>query len=340
MADKFGKRIKFISVPLDFYDRAKGDVDTFLRDDAGEPTISIHPLFRDVSKLFESIDKTISNPLDDRTLTLMDTFQPSPEKNYYMHLDGSAGGDGYGLALASLEGWSKDSPTKAIVRIEMLGCPSKRSYGKDFKAELVEEIVKELVYRGFLIKILTYDRATIIRDLKPVIESIGGVVEPMSIDRTSNYPVLDYDLKEPPYFRTESTQGSYYQPMVDFRDVVERKGLITPYHPSWVDIAYAFEINMSKKIVTKFAGKLDDLGQACAGAVFHVLNNEKDTSKGIEIKEWNAKDQPDAFEKQIAAIQQDMERKEVKKSSFDYEPLPDEMGVDDFDSKISNRYYF
>jgi hypothetical protein len=336
MADKFGNKIRFIKVPLDFYDRAKQDIDTFLRDDAGEPTISIRPLFRDVSKFFECIDKTIINPLDDRTLALSDSFHPDPDKNYYMHLDGSAGGDGYGIAMASLEGW-KD---KAIVRIDLLGCPSKRSYGKDFKAELVEEVVKELVYRGFLIKILTYDRATIVRDLKPILEGIGGIVEPMSIDRTSNFPILDYDTKEPPFFRTESTQGNYYTPMVDFRDTVERTGIIAPYHSAWIEIPYAFEINTAKKIVTKFAGKLDDLGQACAGAVFHVLNNEKDSSKGMEVKEWNPKEQPDSFEKQIELLQNQLEKREKKPNTFDYEPLPDEISTDDFDSKIRDRYYF
>ena len=328
MPELFGDKTKFIKAPMDFYQRAKNDPDTFSRDDAGYPILSLRPLFEDISKIYNVVDKSLINPFSENTLTLLDSFQPTIGKRYYIHLDGSEGGDGYGICMASLHGWTSDEPSKPIVKIELLGAPSRRTYGKDFKPEYVEDIVKELVYRGFFIQILTFDRATIIRDLRPVIEDQGGIVEPMSLDRCANYPLVDYEKSEAPYLRTESTQGSYFMPMTNFRDIVNRGGLIVPYHESWFKIPYAFEINMNKKIVSKIQGKLDDLGQACAGAVFHVLNNEKDHSQGFTGLKME--DKPDTFMSMIDQLEDQLNRPAKKQDNFDREPeeLPDEISVD------------
>lgn len=335
MPELFGNRHKFTKVPIDFYQRAASEPDTFSRDDLGIPTLTLKPLFDDVSKFFACVDKTLINPFSEKNLTLDSSFLPE-NKNYYIHLDGSEGGDGYGICMASLSHFLD----KPVIKIELLGAPSKRTYGKDFKPEYVEDIIRELVYRKFHIELLTYDRATIIRDIKPLIESQGGIVAPMSLDRCANYPLVDYDQAEPPYVRIESTQGSYFLPMTNFRDVINRTGLVVPFHDGWFKIPYAFEINMSKKIVSKIQGKLDDLGQACAGAVFHVLNNEKpelDSSK-VEIK-----DKPDTFYQMIDRFEKDL-NKTVKINTFDSEPLelPDEISADfdNFDERIRDKYYF
>lgn len=336
MPELFGNKHKFTKVPTDFYQRAVNDPDTFSRDDLGVPTLSLKPLFDDISKFYACVDRTLTNPFSENNLTLL-PFEPE-NKNYYIHLDGSEGGDGYGICMASLAGVNDG---KIIVKIDLLGAPSRRTYGKEFKAEYVEDIVRELVDRKFHIELLTYDRATIIRDLKPVIEAQGGAVAPMSLDRCANYPIMDYDQIEPPYIRTESTQGSYFLPMTNFRDLVNRVGIVVPYHESWFKIAQSFEINMSKKIVTKIQGKLDDLGQACAGACFHVLNNE---GKSIDTSYFEIKDKPDSFFKMIDKLESDLNKPRKNKDNFDSEPLdpPDEISadIDDFDERIRDKFYF
>ena len=336
MPELFGNKHKFTKVPIDFYQRAVSEPDTFSRDDLGVPTLSLKPLFDDISKFYACVDRTLINPFSENTLTLLNSFYPE-DKNYYIHLDGAEGGDGYGICMASLAGF--DSSGKHIVKIELLGAPSRRTYGKEFKAEYVEDIVKELVDRKFRIKLLSYDRATIIRDLRPIIESQGGVVAPMSLDRCANYPLIDYDQPEPPYMRTESTQGSYFLPMTNFRDVVNRVGIVLPYHEGWFKIASAFEINMAKKIVTKIQGRQDDLGQACAGAVFHVLNNEV---QELDSKFFQIKDKPDTFHQMIDQLENDLNKAKTK-PSFDAEPLepPDEISADfdNFDERIKDKYY-
>lgn len=340
MPKLFGKRLKFTNVPIDFITQARTDADNFSRDLLGVPTLSLKPLFDDISKVYSCVDKSLVNPFSENTLTLLDSFRPEINKKYYIHLDGSEGGDGYGICMASLSGWTTDQPSKQVVKIDLLGSPSRRTYGREFKPEFVEDIVKELVDRGFFIQILTYDRATIIRDLRPVIENQGGIVEPMSLDRCANYPLVDYDKPEPPYLKTESTQGSYFMPMTNFRDIINRGGLIVPYHESWFKIPYAFEINMNKKIVSKIQGKLDDLGQACAGAVFHVLNNEKDQTQGI--KGLVIEDKPDSFMSLINELEDQLNKPSKKIDTFDYEPeeIPDEISVDDFNERINNKYYY
>jgi hypothetical protein len=58
------------SAPLDFLAKAKSDFDSFLRDSRGMPTVSILPLFGDSSKVYNCIDNTLVNPIDDSTITL------------------------------------------------------------------------------------------------------------------------------------------------------------------------------------------------------------------------------------------------------------------------------
>lgn len=336
--------IEIVEVPQDFYHAFKSNFDDAARDIGGWPTASIKPLFQDVTGIFGCMDYTISNPLDESTMTLAEWFKPELNAIYYGHLDGSQGGDGYGLCFSHLVSFTTDTPSLPIIKLDLLGAPNRKTYGADFKPELVEELVREMCHRGFQIKWITYDRATNIRMIKDIVEPYDIEVIPMSIDKCTSYPVVDYD-REPPYYRIESTKGYYDLPMVDFRNIANRKGLIVPYHPLWNDIPYAFEHNEAKKVVTKISGKQDNLGQAVAGSVFHILNNEKEPTvlSITDMKEWNNTIRPDSFEKFINTIKQEdnkiMER--IVKHSGEYNldnDWPDELGLDETTQSWNNPY--
>ena len=208
---------------------------------------------------------------------------------------------------------------------------------------LFRSLFQDLVERGFNIKILTFDRATIITNIRRIVEPYGTIVAPMSIDQCANYPILDYSKEEPPYFKSVSSKGQYDKPMVEFSNLVREVRLTVPYHERWLDIPYSFEHQPNKRRVIKVSGKQDDLGQAVGGSVFHVLNNEK--YKGQEtIKEWNIKQEPDKFEKQLEQfrIEANSETEELKKpNDKNFDRVPDEIGLDEdtFEDEIDSYYY-
>lgn len=340
-------QIEIIEVPQDFYNAFKNNFDDAARDIGGWPTASLKPLFQDVTGVFGCIDYSLANPLDESTMTLAAWFQPLLNTKYYMHLDGSEGGDGYGICLAHLHAFTNESPSLPIIKVDLLGAPNRKTYGNDFDPKMVEELIRELVMRGFLIEIATFDRATDIRMIKEIVEPYNVNVIPMSIDRCTSYPVLDYDKDEPPYFKMEATKGYYDLPMVDFRNIANRKGLIVPYHPLWNDIPYSFEHNEAKKVVTKISGKQDNLGQAVGGAVFNVLNNEKEAVniQIVKLKEWNTQVKPDSFEAFIRSAQiEDTKRAEriiPNPQKFDNDWEEDvELGLDDTTRNWDSPFYF
>jgi hypothetical protein len=266
---------------------------------------------------------------------------PQSGINYYMHLDGSQGQDCFGICMCHLYKMTADN--KPIIKVDLIGAPNKRTYGNDFKSELLEVLMQDIVGRGFNLKLVTYDRATAynIRMIKEYLEPFNVIIAPLSIDRTTTYPVIDYDKPEPPFVKFESTKGNYCAPMYDFRLLVNEGRLIVPYTEAWSDLPFIFEIDDKKKLVSKIPGKSDDFGQAVGGAIFNCLNNEKEA---VVEREWDAKEKPDSFEQNIINLQLALEEQSQslqKDNDFD-KFIPDEIDVEDsedtFYTRINDRY--
>ena len=328
-------QIPIVEIPLDFLQQFQNATDDACRDIGGWPSVSVTHLFSDRQKVIDCIDKSYINPLDERSLTLADWFKPEPI-NYYMHLDGSQGGDGFGLALSHLLKM-EDLP---FVKVDLLGSPNKKTYGKDFKPEIVQDLISILLDRGFNIRICTYDRATDISAIKQLMEPYGSIVEPMSIDRCTSYPIYDIDKPEPPFFKRKNTQGYYDKPMTELRDLINSGRLSVPYHPKWFDLPFTFEHDLAKRQIKKIANKLDDLGQSVAGSVFHVLNNEKQEIK--TDNSWQIKEKPDTFLLELKQLQDQSDRRAEQLNSKNFDKVPDEYEVEDsyeYGNSYGNRYY-
>jgi len=325
--------LQVLKIPIDFYDDFKQNPEDSLRDIAGIPSIQLRPLFDDPEKVNDCIDVKKINPLDEKIVTIAHWLNPIEYKEYYIHLDGSQGGDGYGIAMCHLL-FYKGEPRLPYIEVDFMGIPNKKTYGKDFTNALIEELLSDLIRRGFNIKVITYDRAT---DISAIIASLapsGVIIEPMSIDRCTTYPLIDLSQKEPPYCRRESTNGYPDKPMTEFASIINRRGLIVPFHPYWKHLPYTFEHDRAKKQVKKMGSHNDDLGQAVGGAVFNCLNNAKDLETEQKrydeaIKEWRDEYKPDSFERNLNSIQQsskeisDIGREQSDKEFYSDEP-PDE----------------
>jgi len=341
------KKMEIVEVPMDFYARAKSDPFSFITDVLGRPTVSIKKLF-DNLELFNGCLINEPNPFDEKTITLSDWFKPSSSKvEYFIHLDGAEGGDGYGICMCHIHSWKKDKPPRPIVKLDFLGSPNKKTYGNDFDPKLVETLIEDVVFRGFKIKLLTFDRATNVRVIEEFLNSYGVITAPLSIDRTHNFPLIDYTKKDPPFFKKVSTNGYYDKPMTEFRDLVNDGRLLVPFYPPFFDIPYALEHNAAKKIVTKLASKEDDIAQAVAGALFNALNNATNYDQlSEEVKnsyEEFERYKPDGFETALAAIKRanNISKKKTDRK-FDIADIEDENvgNTDSFTTDIRNPYYF
>lgn len=332
--------VKIIQIPIDFLDQFRNNPDDSLRDIAGIPTVSIKPLFENPEKINLCVDRSLSNPLDENYIRIAQDFKPSHLFEYYGHLDGSQGGDGFGICIAHVSEWV-DDPPRPIVTIDLIGAPSIRTYGRDFKPALVEDLVEVLIGKGLNLKIMTYDRATDISSILRMLEPHGTIVEAMSIDRCTSYPLLDYEKNEGPFFKRESTRSYYDKPMTEFRDVVNGGRLRVPYHEAWYEIPYTFEHDNAKRSVKKMAGKKDDLGQAAAGAIFNVLNNAV-PPEGETFKEFKPEENLDRFELELKTIKDQANRRaqNTPQTDRDFDMAPDDEEIeDDFLGGKDFRYY-
>ncbi len=339
--------VDIIDPPVDFYNDFKNFPDDSMRDIEGIPTASIKPLFEETNNFFSCMKPEIINPFDERYVSLIENFEPKYNVTYYMHLDGAEGGDGYGICMCHLHGWTNELIPLPIIEIDFLGQPNRATYGSDFNVDLIDNLIRILVDRKFNIVLCTYDRATDIRQIKNVLEPEGTTVAPMSIDQCANYPIIDYSKPEPPFVSFINTKGEYDKPMLDFKNITKRAGLIVPYIKEWYDIPFVFEHNGAKKKVVKIPGSQDNLGQAVAGAVFNCLNNEKDQSVGRTIEKktegkWYIKHQLDTFEKFLDQSQINIEpvAKDNNKN-FDREPLDWEVeDGDTYYDDLNNKFRF
>ena len=334
-----------VAVPMDFYSNAKNKTDEFMLFSGGWPTTSITPVFSDLTKFANCLDFSLDNPFNEQYITLSDSFKPEHETNYYFHLDGSEGGDSYGICMCHAIGKNERG---IIIKIDLLGAPSKQLCGTDFNLDRIDDLFQIIINRGFKIKVLTYDRATDIRPIKNMLEPSGSIVEHMSIDRTANFPLVDYSKLEPPFMRKETTNGEYWQPFLDFNSLIEHENLIVPNYDMWMEIPYCIEKNATKKIVTKLPGRQDNLAQAVAGALFNCINNEKEQDHDEVVKKGNQnlkleiKEKPDSFEAMLDSLQvSSYERNKVDDKEFDKSDIPDELGVEDdlFNDNIHSKYY-
>lgn len=329
--------IQIIKIPEDFRTSFTEHPDDSLRDVAGISTISIRPLFEFPDKVNSCVTRLYENALDEENMRLAEWFMPEPF-DYFMMLDGSQGGDGFGICLAHLH--AQDKEEKPVVKVDLLGAPGRITYGNDFKPQLVEDIIRDLLDRGFNIKILGYDRATDISSILRLLEPKGGYVEAMSIDRCTSYPTLDYEKTEPPFISRVSTKSYYDKPMTELRDIINAERLIVPYHRLWSKLPYTFEHDNAKRVVKKNPGTRDDLGQAVGGAVFLCLMNTKYTA---EIKEWKEEVKPDRFEQDLDKIKTsaDIRAAQLRNpqgKNFDRVPEEEEID-DDFIGPDDFRYY-
>lgn len=279
------KRIDIFEFPVEFEESARTDPAEFLRKFKSFPLQAISAFFDDLEKVRVCVNFERQNPFDAETFSFTEEFwniKPGNEPRY-MHIDLAKSRDAVGISMCHIDRWISTPNMKVdsipFVDFDFMGrIVSKR--GEDILlSNIREKIIYKLRDRGYNIHLITFDRFQSL-DMIQILRDEGFVVTNLSIDRTANYPIVDYDSSD--NFKRISTNGAYIAPMVALKNYTSAKAVWFPvYLPDPIDNVTWLERECSQAEFDAIKNKVDhssigtnDLLQSVAGSLFNLLNNE------------------------------------------------------------------
>lgn len=318
-----------LKVPIELEPMFKADPENFIRDIANFPQDSISRFFKDTLKVFRSVKRSRINPFDFKTHEIDSTFKATDDFRRFMHFDLSLGGDLCSFAMghtksfkqvSSIENGKLITLSLPIIYIDLIGI---FLVGKREEVWLPEvpKVINKLSNLGFNINLITFDRfqsAYIMQELR----GQGFITSLLSIDRTSNYPILDANREDK--ITKKSTEGNYIAAMSSLKDAVNQERINIPFHPNITPNSTESEFETEaksaefypgkKKVDHPSTGRLDVL-QAVAGVCFNIENNVRDFK---EDSNNIMKDTEDKFYHQLEQLKEDFgqPRLEIHNESF------------------------
>lgn len=283
--ESFRKKINVLEVPVEFEESVRTDPSEFLRKFASIPQQAISAFFDDLEKVRACIDFERQNPFDAETFTFTEEFldiKPSNEPRY-MHIDLAKSRDAVGISMCHIDRWISTPSMKVdsipFVDFDFMGrIVSKR--GEDILlSNIRENIIYRLRDRGYNIALITFDRFQSL-DMIQILRDEGFIVTNLSIDRTANYPVVDYDSTD--NFKKINTNGAYIAPMIALKNCMSAKAMGVPVYLSdpvdgvtWLERECSqAEFDITKNKIDHSSVGTNDLLQSVAGSLFNLLNNE------------------------------------------------------------------
>ena len=284
----------WVEVPIKYLAELKSDPERFLRDKANIPTESITPFFRKRGKIFDVVNKELSNPFDEVNFCLEDWWTVTDNYYRYIHIDLAKNRDRAGIAcchvtefidVVRVVGETEVVLRLPLIKVDYMGAVSA---AKDDEIDTMQfiDLIEETTNRGAMINLITFDQYQS-QPLITTLRNLGYVSGVMSIDRTSYSLIVDYDKNFD--LKKISTEGDISAAMNALRKSVYEDRLILPYHPLWTKECLGLEWIEDKGKVIKSVGSSDDLVQPIAGAVFNLENNEYDFFDNNEVQEKQTK---------------------------------------------------
>jgi len=297
--------MSILKVPMELEPLFDADKDNFIRDIANYPQESVMRYFRDSVALYKSIDRKRVNPFNFYTHQFDSGFRALDMRRRYMHFDLSLGGDFCAFAMGSassfiqvnmVEDGKLVKSTLPYVYIDFVGIMLTVGGGEVWLPEILS-IIKHLYNKGFDISLITFDRFQSAY-LSQLLQDEGFLTSFLSIDRTSNYPVIDLNRED--RIAKKSTEGNYMAGVSSLKDAINQRRISIPLHPNttkglteteFETEARGAEANLSKKKVDHGSDGKIDLIQAVAGVSFNLLNNERQS----DLDERDMKEFEDKF---------------------------------------------
>lgn len=287
---------------------------------------SDYPYFENLKAIHDAVYPR-ENPFWADQMAFIEEFSCEDKYLRFMHVDLAVSGDACGIAMCHIPDWVPvtvvtfdehnhkrvDREFQPLIKYDFIGRIVAPSGGEIIFSQ-IREIIYDLTDRGFDIQLITYDRFQSV-DSVQLLRQRGYIVGHLSMDRCSNYPVVDLTKehnyrKEPtggdkfavlsPWktYKTAMNQGRvnlpYYWPLTD--QEVEEQGLVMVRGhddygnngPSqiitWIEketIQATFD-EKKLKVLEPPKGSIDLL-EAVVGAGFNAVNNVDFTPVETEL---------------------------------------------------------
>lgn len=297
-----------IRIPNFYYSNFRREPYESSRNILSVPMGALHPLFRDVNKIKSNlVDDTLDNPFDKDSWSFDDNFKGSGLQNRYMHIDIGVTRDSLGVSMVHVSDWKEIEQIKygEGKKVDTLPC-----FTVDFLAKIkpqeqineeidVTDIRELIIYKlrelGFNLNLITYDRFGSLESIR-ILRNEGFNIGKLSLDRTTSYPIVDYDRED--NVRSISTKGNYSAAWDNFIDAVKQGRIKMPYNSS-----FFYEMKHAEKLSKGDRIKIDvpnehltlDLMESIAGSIFNAMNNEHHGT----IRESDVKKEEDDIDRQF-----------------------------------------
>lgn len=361
---------RFVRIPIEYKGDFEADPSQAWQSYGDSPQEAEFPYFEDKAALHAIVNRNRLNPFDDETFTFDSSFVCEDDNLRFIHIDYSLNRNATGIAMCHVSHWvdvpvSIRDPLNPRLKTEerpffkfdfLARIVAKQ--GEDIQFESIRDILYSLDERGFPIHLVTFDRFQS-EDSIQILRRKGFICAHLSLDRTSNYPMVFVGEKNG--FKKISTGNSkwstmaawscmkaaintsrmevpFYLPIsdttlqgsvnpVNFDDRGNK--LRQPDYITWLEheaLAASFD-NKKMKIVEPPRGSIDLL-EAVAGACFNANNNVTDVpyiESGQDRRQRLAKDLAGArTEDERKAVEEDMGENEID-LSFENEEFKDEI---------------
>ena len=356
---------RIIKIPEEYLSDFKADPTLAWHQYGDSPQEAEYPYFENRRSLHEMVSVERLNPFDDEAFRFDAGFVCEDDNLRFLHLDYSLNRDALGVAMCHVSEWVKVSTRYTDAEGSFQRTEDQPVFKFDFVARIVpksgEDIeyakIREILYMvndlGFPIQLITFDRFQS-EDSIQILRRKGFTCAHLSLDRTSNYPVIAVGEKNG--FKKISTGSSkwstlaawscfktavntgrvdipFYQPVSD--TILDNHGREVNYDDIGNKIRNADYITQVErealgasldtkkmKIVEPPKGSIDLL-EAVAGACFNANNNVTE----IPVVE-SGQERRSRLVKDYQQAQTGMEKEEVvaeigHDDSFDAEDFDD-----------------
>lgn len=235
------------------------------------------------------MNKERENPFDDISMVFNEDFYPdekTSDLNRYIHVDLGGTGDACGFSMCHIthmveiirETTDKEGvPRKIITRspyavfdfVGRMFAPE----GKEFIGPDVLDLIFEIVNRGFIVNLVTFDGWQS-SQLITMLREEGITSSTLSIDHTAKRVLVDPGSSDKFYIKKESTDRQYLAAYECVKEAMYEERLDIPEHEFFEIECLSAELDSKRnKIIHNVRGSIDML-QSIAGSLYNATNNE------------------------------------------------------------------
>ena len=239
-------------IPIEHKSDYERDPVTAERDLEARPSAALMPFFKSMIPVYQSLNKSIINPLKGKFYLEIDkNFKPYSDSNYFIHLDLAKNKCSASLAMSRWVSTNK-------IRVELIMRFNPKVLGGEINFEDIREYVFQLKDMGFNIRKLTADGFNSI-DFLQIMKRRGIDTDNLSLDKTD----VPYET-----FKSKIKEDIVELPYVNIEDT---RVFESPRSPEEWLIKELKSLEKAGNKITKPAKGTKDVADAVAGSVYNAV---------------------------------------------------------------------